>query len=164
MEWTTIWSIVFGSTSILNIIGGVFFFKSKRKVENLTADAKEVEVAKDAMALVGDIQKQLKDRIANDDNLRIQIEEYQKRLNNQDLSISQMRVNMITLVDIIDRQIGRKKYAESNICTMFDCDLRTPPRGTYRSSSDTKVVEDLKAKLKKGLKEEAVNDDESDIN
>ena len=157
MELMTIWTWVFGGSSLLNIIGAIFFFKSKKKVENLTANAKDVEVAKDAIALVAEVQNQLKESIQNDSKLRAQISKYQIRLNSQGRSISEMRSSMITLAEIIETQTGRKMYAESNICTMFECDLRTPPRGTYRSSNDTKVVENLITKLNKGLKEETVN-------
>lgn len=159
MEWVTIWGFVFGGTSLLNVAGYISFYKSKKKVENLTADGKEVEVAKDAMQLVKDVQSQLKESIQNQDTLRKQVHNYQNRLNSQGRSISEMRGNMIILAEITEKQIERKKYAESNICTFVDCDMRTPPIGTYRSSSDSMVIEDLMSKLKKGLKEEKVSED-----
>lgn len=153
MDWMGILGIVFGGTSLLTVIGGIAYYKPRSRVENLIADEKDIEVAKQAMSALKEVQGDLTERIITNREIGQRMEEYRSRLNKQGRSIIDMRSKMLILAEITEKQIQQKEFAESSICTIETCQMRVPPFGTYKSSSDSEVIKDLMDSLRKGLKE-----------
>lgn len=151
MDWMGILGIVFGGTSLITVIWNVIYYKPRTRIENLTADEKDIEVAKQAMSALKEVQKELQDRILNSREIEKKMEKYRLRLNEQGRSISDMRSKMLVLVEITEKQIEQKKQAEGSICTIKTCQMRIPPIGTFKSSSDSVAIQDLKESLRKGL-------------
>ncbi|MDD4729467.1 MAG: hypothetical protein PHN55_12055 [Dysgonamonadaceae bacterium] len=158
MDWMGIIGIVFGGTSLATVLWSIVYYKPRSRVENLIADEKDIEVAKQAMYALKEVQDDLRDRIVRDREIGQKMEEYKSRLNKQGRSIIDMRSKMLILVEITEKQIERKEFAEGSICTIKGCTLRVPPTGTYKSSSDSVAIKNLKDKLKKGLS----NDEEEE--
>ena len=142
MEWYNILSLVFGGTSLLGVIGAIVYFKPRLKIENLNADDKDVQVSQSSITTLKDVNEQLKE--AHKD-----MAEMRKSISNQDLSILKLKRRITILIDIAERQTGLKKYAESHLCTVMNCDFREPPFGTYKTSSDSSELQTLIEELRK---------------
>lgn len=158
MDWIGTLGLLFGGTSLVTVIYGIIYFKPRSRIENLTADQKDIEVAKQAMIALNEVQKDLQERITNNRDIEKRMEVYRYRLNKQGKSISDMRSKMLILAEITEKQIERKEFAEGSICTIKGCTLRVPPMGTYKSSSDSVAIKDLMDSLKEGL----IDEDEED--
>lgn len=140
MEIKEILNWVFGGASLLTALGWFFSFKSKKKVETLTASEKDISVTDTSLHTLKNVSEQLGDAHTLMGEMRSEIAK-------QDLAIHNFRNIIIKLKKIVDDQIGLKEFAEQNICLVSNCDLRTPPEGVYKSTNNRQLLDSLQKEL-----------------
>lgn len=125
-----------------SLVGNVVYRKYRKKLEKLEPDKKDVDVADMARL--------------NAYNAQIEVGEWHAKVNELYDKTSEMKAEIGELKSQLDeiqgmltRQVSRKKYAETHLCTVVDCTLRKPPLGTYKSDDDNL---DKYVKLNKNIK------------
>lgn len=136
MNWIELISLLLGGTSLLSVIGAVMYFKPRSKIENLNANEKDIQVTDSSLLTLNSVSKQLGEAHKEMGDMR-------KSIATQDMAIMKLRQKVTILIEIAERQIDLKKYAESHLCTIVGCESRTPPFGTYKSSSDSSILKKL---------------------
>lgn len=144
MDWINGISILLGAVGGISGISALIYYKPRSKIEQLSVSNKQLDVANEAMETLVRVQKQLK---ANIDEIGILRE-----------SDSELWLIVGWLSEVVDKQISRKEFAESNICTVAECELRVPPLGTYKtgnSDADMKMIMEKIKKLQDNKKKQA---------
>lgn len=149
MDFSTIMTYFFGGTSIFSIIMGFLFYKQKKKLEHLNVKDKDIDVAVKAVANYNMLNEQIEKAYEKIKKLGEKLDESTEVIVSQNHKIIVMENRIEILIEIAERQIELKEYAESHLCTVVECKLREPPMGTYRSSSDKGVLKDLLVQLRK---------------
>ena len=144
MDLYNLLSILLSSSAFITIIGSIVHRRQRSRIEELNADARDVEVSKETRQLLLDVQNDLNERIKENRALIRGVEGLRAAL-------FDIRSKMFALIEITETQIERKGYAESNICTRSLCTLRTPPIGEFKSSSSRSVIQELKESLRQEL-------------
>ena len=140
-DWAQLFSFISGLIS-LGAIGSIVFFKYRRKSERLKPKREDIEItditrksAEEAMDEVG----KWHDKV----NELYDVSSEMKR------EIGELKSQLDEIQGMLTRQVSRKKYAETHLCTVVDCTLRKPPLGTYKSDDDNL---DKYVKLNKNIK------------
>ena len=136
----TILNWVLSGTSLLTALGWFRSYRSAKKVENLTANEKDITVTDTSLVTLKNVSEQLGDA-------HILMGVMRKDIAKQDLIIHNFRNTIFKLKKIVDTQIGLKEFAEANICLVKDCELRTPPNGIYKSSSNKRLLDAIQKEL-----------------
>lgn len=149
MDWMNMISILLGGTSLIGVLWGLVYFKPRSRIEHLNAKDKDVDVAEKALGNLAILNDQLKEAYQKIGRMGERLDEQRRLIDRQEKDISTLKHQTTILIEIAERQISLKKYAESHLCTVIDCKLRTPPFGSYKSSSDRSILEGLVSELRK---------------
>ena len=132
-----------------SLVGNIVYRKYRKKSEKLEPDRKEIEVADAArqnaynsQLEVGEWHQKVNELYDKTSEMKSEIGELKSQLDDNRRVIDEIQ-------EMLTRQVGRKKYAESHLCTVVDCVLRTPPLGSYKSDDDSL---DKYVKLNKNIK------------
>lgn len=130
---------------LLGAVGGIsgisafLYYKPRKKLEDLNANAKQIDVANEAMKTLNDVQTRLREAFVEINGLW-EIVRLQTR--------------------VLEKQINRKEYAESHLCKVINCKLREPEFGTYKTSNSDEEMMQVMERIKKlqGKSKEDGND------
>lgn len=165
MDWisgiVSLLGVVLGGGSAFMIYREVKFRRQAERKEDISVRHADIEAhdlditaAGRAVETISKMQEEHQRLLEKVKQMAEKLDKYRRATLENERIINKQEYQIGLLVEIAERQIGRKEYAERNLCQMVDCKLRTPPMGTYRSSSDTTVLMKLVEELKKEEKEE----------
>ena len=142
MDWINGISILLGAVGGISGISALVYFKPRNKIEHLNVSDKQINVSNEAMKALNEVYRQLNENLIEIGKLRVSSGELWEIVRLQ--------------TSVLERQINRKEYAESNICTDDKCSVRTPPIGTYKTSNSDAEMTQVMDRIKK-LQEERDN-------
>lgn len=142
MDWINGISMLLAAVGGISGISAFLYYKPRKKMEDLNVNDKQINVVDQAMKTLVEVQTQLTGAIIEIGRLTGEI----GILTESDGELWQI-VRLQTRV--LEKQIPRKQYAESNICTVADCELRIPPIGTYKTGNSDKEMEEVMIKIRK---------------
>lgn len=160
VDWTTIIIAILSGSSISGLIATILYRRENKRLKESEAKKAEMgakESEADALIKYGGAMEKLLENIGKqqqsfensmrdkDDIIKQQkhlIETYKKDLDEALKKISQFEMifkqnerKINGLQKTIDAEIGKKKFAENNVCFVEDCELRKPPRNTFNNES-----------------------------
>lgn len=158
IDWTTIIIGVIGislGASGATLATFIFFPKHTKKKEDSDVIKQDASAAKEMLELnqslsnfYGSIIDGLQDTItkqheiiANKDahfqRLQIEMEENKKKIHLLSFTQSEHERKIKGITDTLKQEIGKKQYAEENICLDKKCEIRKPKLGTYKTENPT---------------------------
>lgn len=66
---------------------------------------------------------------------RLAIEDFRSQIAELRLKVAENERKVLGMQKIIDEEIKRRNFAESNICFVENCELRRPKQGTYKKEA-----------------------------
>ena len=135
MNWIELIGLLLGGTSIVSVIGAIIYFKPRMKTENLSAKDKDIEVSKNAMALVVTLEERLNAKAEMITRLEGIANENNAKIRDQGWLIQQHERRLTGMQKAINSEIAKKKYAERLICFNDKCPIREPELGSYKSNT-----------------------------
>lgn len=146
MNWIELIGLLLGGTSIVSVIGAIIYFKPRMKTENLSAKDKDIEVSKNAMALVVTLEERLNAKAEMITRLESIANENNTRIREQGWLIQQHERRLEGMQRAINSEVIKKKFAERLICFNEKCQIREPELGSFKSRTcDTCVDGNINA-------------------
>lgn len=137
------------------------YYGPRKRVEELNAPSKEIDIVANANKIVAELQEQINDILKEHYKERIAERQANKRLQEYVTTLTQV-VKLQTTV--LEKQLGRKRYAERFLCTVKNCVLREPPIGTYKTSDSDADVDRIMDRIHKLQEDELKEMDSVDSN
>lgn len=137
LDWAEFFSFISGIIS-LGAIGWVVFFKYRSKSEKLKPQKEDVEVATPALTMTNEMMERIDTWYNKVNTLYRECAKMQAEINDLKQALDETLHIIEDINEALKRQVGRKRYAETNICTVTDCTLRVPPWNTFRTEDEHK--------------------------
>jgi len=69
------------------------------------------------------------------DEYKCSLEEANRKIKKFEYMVKENDRKITGMQKVIDEEVGKKRFAEDNICFVEDCKLRKPPKNTYGKES-----------------------------
>jgi len=135
LNWGLILNVI-SSLIIAGVFGNIIFHRYRKKSERLKPKREDIDIAditrksaEEAMEEVAKWHQKVNDLLDNSLEMKKEINELKYQVDENNRKVTGIQ-------STLKRQIGKKKFAEKNICLVTKCKLREPPLGTFTSEDN----------------------------
>lgn len=160
MNWTSIVIAVLTGGSISGIVAAVVYRRENKRMKEsqaVTAEMGAKESEADALIKYGGAMEKLLENITKQqesfeksmtekdiiieqqkhliEQYKLELDEANKKIKQFEYTVKENERKINGMQRVLDEEVGKKRFAEDNICFVEDCTLRKPAKGTYKKES-----------------------------